>query len=589
MVAQEIQSHGDNPRLAALRALMRAADLDAYVVRATDGYLNEYVPIDESLRAALTGFTGSMGDAVITAHQAWLVVDGRYTLQAKREAQGFQVKTLPLGTAIDTGVCEMVESLCPDGKVGVEGDRTDVSQYKRLQRVLSADVVATPRSLMFDVLAREGQKPARAKGHAWPIDPALSGRSVRERLDLVKDARAHDEVDGYVVVALDVLAWLSNLRGDQFIHQATFRGRGVALADRVMLGFDQTRLKEGAAPVDEAIAWCAPDALAAEVSQSSNRTVTLGFDPARCPVAVRDAFVRAGCVLKACPDPFARLMTQKTPAELRHMVHAFATADACVLKLQRWVAREVKKGPVTEADVATKIERLYRRAGAFGLSFRVIAAQGPHGAIVHYGTPDQERPLEEGDLFLLDSGAYFAGGYATDLTRTFVVGGRHVTAKPRHKQLFTLVLKAAIAGMSARVPVGTTGAQLDAIVRAPLWRAGHQYLHGTGHGVGVNVHEFPPRVGPGVSAPVEVGQVFSIEPGLYLEGELGIRIENLCTAVPDPDDDRFIRIKPLTFSPLDKRLIDRRLLDAQERAFLTWFDRRHKHQDQLEAELPPLL
>jgi Xaa-Pro aminopeptidase len=181
--------------------------------------------------------------------------------------------------------------------------------------------------------------------------------------------------------------------------------------------------------------------------------------------------------------------------------------------------------------------------------------------------------LKRGELMLLDTGAYFAEGYATDLTRTFLLDDGRAKGNAEQRRLYTLVLKAAVAGMRAAFPRGTTGAALDAIVRAPLWAAGLNYNHGTGHGVGINVHEFPPRVAPGANASLEEGHVFSIEPGVYLPKFGGIRIENLCTVEAAPKMDGFLRVKPLTFSPLDKRLIDTRLLVPDEKAWLAEYAR----------------
>lgn len=273
------------------------------------------------------------------------------------------------------------------------------------------------------------------------------------------------------------------------------------------------------------------------------------------------------------------------------MAHAFARADDVVKKLQAWANAQVSKGAkVTEADIAEKTRALFKRSGAWGLSFKVIAAAGEHGAVIHYSTPDAEVALREGQMFLLDTGGYYEGGYATDLTRTFLLGRSHVKPTDEQKRLFTLVLKGAIAGMSARFPRGTRGEQLDALVRAPLWSAGLNYAHGTGHGVGVNVHEFPPRLMPGNRVALEPGHVFSIEPGVYLAGYGGVRIENLVTCVEDPEQEGFLRIRPLTFSPLDKRLIERSLLTAHEKAFLAWFEQGAKAsaEERLTLPLPPL-
>lgn len=254
------------------------------------------------------------------------------------------------------------------------------------------------------------------------------------------------------------------------------------------------------------------------------------------------------------------------------MVEAFRTADRVVSQAARWLCSSVEKGtPVTEAEFAARVEKTFRRSGAVGLSFKVISAAGANGAIIHYSHPSPERVIQRGELMLLDTGAYYDEGYATDLTRTFLVGGPKVRGNAEQCRAYTMVLKAAIAGMTAVVPAGAPGISLDAITRKPMWDQGLNYNHGTGHGVGINVHEAPPSINMRSVMPLGVGYVFSIEPGLYVPGWGGIRIENLCTLEEHPAHAGFLRVKPLTFSPLDARLVDRALLTAAERDFLKWF------------------
>ena len=173
-------------------------------------------------------------------------------------------------------------------------------------------------------------------------------------------------------------------------------------------------------------------------------------------------------------------------------------------------------------------------------------------------------------MFLMDSGGLYEGGYATDLTRTFLIGDK---ATQKQKEIFTYVLKGAIAGMSAKIPKDTVGAQVDAMVRAPIWAGGYNFAHGTGHGVGIAVHEAPPSVSSKSQLRFYEGQVFSIEPGIYIENFGGVRIENLCTVLEDPKDKDFWRVMPLTYSPLDKNLIEEKLLTPSEKKFLKWYDK----------------
>lgn len=584
-------------RLRGLRELMRARGLDAVVVRATDRYLNEYVPADESTRTFLTGFTGSMGDALVTLDRALLFVDGRYTLQAARESPDFEARQVALGQPIEEGWLEALAELASQGvrTVGVETDRVPQGLFETLARRASeagVEVRATAPSLLEELRERELGRAKKRRGKIWSVGKALSGRTVQGRLEDARKALEGAGVDGFVVVPLDEIAWLANLRGDHFAYQATFRSLAVALKERVVLAADERALEDDAA-LEPAVQLVAEDDFVPAVKQLvvERPGLTLGYSAAHTPASLVRALQDAGARLVPMDSPFVAMRTRKTDEELRHMVSAFARADDVVKKLQSWASAQVSKGAqVTEKDVADKTRALFKRSGAWGLSFKVIAAASEHGAVIHYSTPDAERALKEGEMFLLDTGGYYEGGYATDLTRTFLLGRSHVKPSDEQKRLFTLVLKGAIAGMSARFPRGTRGEQLDALVRAPLWSAGLNYAHGTGHGVGVNVHEFPPRLMPGNRTAVEPGHVFSVEPGVYIAGYGGVRIENLVTCVVDPEDDGFLRVRPLTFSPLDKRLVERAMLTAHEKAFLTWFEQGAKlpAEERLTMPLPPL-
>jgi Xaa-Pro aminopeptidase len=575
-------------RLAALRAKMRERGVDAVIVRSTDRYLNEYVPTEESTRVWITGFSGSMGDAVVTGDRAVLFVDGRYTLQASQEAPAFEARTVTLGTSIEGGWLALLEELPAQGvrKVGVETDRVPASLFETLTQKaknLGLELVATTPSLVEEVRRASGELVINRKAPIWPIDAKLVGRTVRERLELARGlftSNGHEALDGLLVTALDEIAWITNLRGLHFDYQATFRAQALVRRDEVIVAADPRYLKKGTLPED-GVRLVGEDGLADEIKKlvaDKAAPLRVGYDASMTPEATRAGLERLGCAVVKTASPFAHARTKKTGAELAHMVAAFERADAVVSKVKSWLCGAVARGEkITEAMVAEKTATLFKRSGAFGLSFKVISAAGKNGAVIHYSTPDESTPIRAGELFLLDTGAYYEGGLATDLTRTFLVGGPSQKATPEQQRMFTLVLQGAIAGMCARIPVGSTGEQLDALVRRPLWQAGLDYGHGTGHGVGVNVHESPPRVAIGARVALEPGQVFSIEPGVYLPDVGGVRIENLCTLVEDTETPpkgvprKFLRVKPLTFSPLDLRLVDKSMLTAHEKAFLKWF------------------
>lgn len=581
-------------RLTRLRALMASKHIDAVLVRSTDAYLNEYVPTEESLRVFITGFTGSMGDALITKERAILVVDGRYDLQAKQEATDFEVIVTSLGTSIESAWMNLLPELAAqEVKVlGLETDRIPTSLYQRIHaQTQAAGIGITPTvpSLVQQVRDTLLGASELNKGPIWPVPQEIVGRTVKDRLTIATSVMQQHSLDAILVIPLDEIAWITNLRGEQFPFQATFRAQALVMPDRILLATEQKALKK-AKLVEPEIKFIGENTIPGTVSvlQRERHGMRIGYDPTQTPEYIRHALSHAGAELVAIDSPFVPARAKKTDAELQHMAAAFAKADRVVDRVQKWLADELAAGnTVTESMVAEKTEQKFRQSGAFGLSFKVISAAGKNGAVIHYSNPDTTTPIEAGQMFLLDTGAYYDGGYATDLTRTFLAGDSKTKATDEQKRLFTLVLKAAIAGMSARLPKNATGEQLDAIVRDPLWRAGLNYAHGTGHGVGVNVHESPPRIAPGVRAPVEPGHVFSIEPGVYLAEFGGVRIENLCTCVVDPDDARFIRIKPLTFSPLDARLIDTNLLTPHEKNFLKWFKESAKLGDPLNTPLPP--
>ena len=546
-------------RVHQVRDLMRAEHLDGILVRSTDRYLNEYVPKDESTRLWLTGFTGSMGDALIGLERAWVCVDGRYYLQADQETEGtpIDVERVPLGTAVRTRLFEMAREL--GGRLGYEPDRFTASELDELRGLLEGsgvELVPTRPSLIERARGAidEPVAPVRA------VAPAATGGSVADKLAQTRPALEAAGVHAFVVQRLDELAWLTNLRGDEMPFQATYRGLGLLFPQRLVVATQADRL-----PADrEDFEVVAPDAWEPLLPARGR----VGYDPHGTTAHVVDAIRAAGGEPVPMTSPIEPLKAIKNAAELDAMRRAFDRADGVVEAAVAFVQERLARGePTTEQHLADEVLRLFKASGAVGLSFRVIAAFGENGAHIHYAKPDPERLLEPGQLVLLDTGGLYHEGYATDLTRTWLAG-RDAVPTAEQKRLWTLVLASAIDGMRARLPVGSRGEQLDAITRAPLWAEGLNYNHGTGHGVGINVHEAPPRVSTHGKPPMQPGQVFSIEPGLYRPGWGGIRIENLCTVEAGPTEG-FLQVVPLTFAGLDERLIERDLLTPAQQ---TWLD-----------------
>lgn len=559
-------------RTALVRGELQAAGLDACLVRGTDRFLNEYVPRIDSVRTWLTGFDGSTGEAFLPAQEnqpGLLSVDGRYELQAEEQTRetAFEVNHVPLGRSVWASHCQRVgvwarAQLSPP-RIGYPSQRCDEKALRILRDALGEDAVLVACVMGPAEQARGPiEEPA---GELRAVDPARGGGTVAEKVARIREALAGAEVDAVLVQRLDALAWLSGLRASELPYQATFRGVGLIRGERVQLALPggAARLPEGADPDLEVVAELPFEA-----------GLRVGYVRSATSVSWLDAIRAAGATPVPIPCPLSGLMASKSAGEFAAMRAAFAEADRVMEGAIGFVNGRVDAGePVSEADLAAQVEALFSERGGHGLSFKVIAAAGPNGAHIHYSTPDPERQIQAGELVLLDMGGYFAEGYATDLTRTWVAGTQ-AEADPLQRERYTRVLQGAIAGMSARLPEGASGQQLDSLVRAPIWAGGYDYRHGTGHGVGVNVHEAPPRIGTRAQTPVEAGQVFSIEPGVYLAGWGGIRIENLCTLEPAADAPGFMDVVPLTFAALDERLIDEELLSPAEKTWLEAYSTR---------------
>jgi len=573
-----------------VRTKMDEKGLDGLIVKGTDRYLNEYVPTEESTRVWLTGFSGSTGDAFVTKLHAYLFVDGRYYLQADQEVDSslWTVIKVPMGTSLQGSLMEIIfrDFKEGNGRIGVETDRYSVRGFQDLKRQLegiSIGCVPVVPSIVEEV---KGQKDP-IRGEVWGIETSLTGRSVEEKLALVRQTMRSENVDAFICQKLDEIAYLTNLRGTEMPFQSTFKSVAIVKPNECLVALSGG----GARPIknpSSSIHFIKDEGWV-ERLKTTGHFARVGLDPSSATEWTRAALEKEGLIPVPMSSPLVPLKAKKTKEEMTHMIQSFERADAVVWGAQSWLCKKIEKGiPVTEADFAEKVYQLFRQSGAWALSFKVISAAGKNGAVIHHSNPDRKKSIEPGEIMLLDTGAYYEGGYATDLTRTFLAGPKGVKANSKQRRMFTLVLKGAIAGMSARFPEGTNGAAVDALVRGPLWEAGYTYNHGTGHGVGINVHEAPPSLSLHGGYNLEKGHIFSIEPGIYIPSFGGVRIENLCTVVEDPQLAGWLCIVPLTFSPLDERLIDSAMLTRREKAWLKWYKKESKKKH-TQPPKPPVL
>jgi Xaa-Pro aminopeptidase len=560
--------------LPALREKMREMGLDGFVVPHDDTYLNEYLPDDAERLMWVSGFTGSAGAAVVMLDRAAIFTDGRYTLQVRAQVddaffdyQALEGAGLPGWLAANAG---------KDAVIGYDPMLHAKRSVEALERAAAKGgfrLVAVERNPIDEAWT---DRPAPPLAPIEPRSDELAGEPHGQKRARIGEVVAEAGADAVLLTAPTSLAWLFNIRGGD-VHasplplgrallmtdgSATLFVRGEKVTDglRRHLGNEVSLREEG--EVEDAL--------------GAMRGKTVMADPALSPVRFLSALEQAGAKLVLDDDPVALPRALKNEAELSGTREAHRRDGAVVTRFLHWLAQETPSGKVTEIQAAQKLEALRRETGLLkDISFDTISGAGPHGASPHYRvTTESDRTLDPGSLFLIDSGGQYEDG-TTDITRVIAIG--EPTEEMRRR--YTLVLKGHIALAVARFPKGTSGHALDAIARMPLWQAGIDYDHGTGHGVGVylGVHEGPQRISKAPNAQELLpGMILSNEPGYYKAGEYGIRIENLIiVAAPEPvqgGDREMMAFETITLAPLERELMDPGLLSPDERA---WVDGYH--------------
>ena len=565
-------------RLQALREELARRRLDGFVVPLTDEHMSEYVGAYAQRLAWLTGFQGSAGTAAVLPAEAAIFVDGRYTLQVREQvsADQWSYQSVP-----QTSVAQWLAEHAPEhARIGYDPwlhTKTWVEQATKALAEKGAELVAVNTNPV-DAVWPDRPQPSNARLVVQPDH--LAGRSSADKRQEIADWLASKKADATILSALDSIAWAFNVRG-QDVERTP-----VALA-YAMVNADGT-----------ADLFVAPDKVSDEVAQHLGNAVRLhprdafashltglqgkriAVDPERAVSAIFATLDTAGATVIELRDPAVLPKAVKNAAEIAGHEAAQKRDAAALTRFLHWLSVEAPKGEVDELGAAAKLQAFREATGALkDLSFDTISGAGPNGAVVHYRvTPETNRKLEAGTLYLVDSGGQYQDG-TTDVTRTVAIG----TPTAEMRDRFTRVLKGHIALARIIFPQGTRGSQLDTLARQYLWAAGLDYAHGTGHGVGsfLAVHEGPQRIAPGGSGfaggdePLQAGMILPNEPGYYKTGEYGIRIENLVLVEPREvpgAEKKLLGFRTLTFAPLDRRLIDLSLMTAEERA---WVDDYH--------------
>ncbi len=567
------QSARSGDRVAALRAVLVQDRLHGFAVPRADEHQGEYVPPGAERLAWLTGFTGSAGMAIVLADRAAIFVDGRYTLQ--------------VGGQIDDGIFEvrhiveqppaawLRESLSGGGRLGYDPWLHTVDGAARLRaacEAVGAELVAVPENPIDRVWRDRPGRPA-APFEIHPL--AHAGKASADKRTALAAEMEADGLEAAILTLPDSIAWLLNMRGRDVPRTPFPLCFAILQRDgRVSLFAPPGKIDgELARHLGNEVSVAPMESFEAALGDLGGRRVLL--DPATAADRISQLLKEAGARIEHGTDPCQMPKACKNAVELAGAGAAHRRDGAALTRFLAWLAGEAPSGTVDEIAAADRLEQFRRETGVLrDLSFDTISGAGPNGAIVHYrATPETNRRLEPGTLYLVDSGGQYPDG-TTDVTRTVAIGSPDAEMRRR----FTLVLKGHIALARVRFPAGTSGSQLDALARMALWAEGLDYDHGTGHGVGsyLSVHEGPQRISKlpdGVA--LEPGMIVSNEPGYYRTGHYGIRIENLVVVceVDIPGAERpMLGFETLTLAPIDRHLIDRDLLTAAEAA---WVDAYH--------------
>ncbi|WP_292044132.1 aminopeptidase P family protein [Massilia sp. UBA6681] len=563
-------------RLAQLRSAMARAGIDAFVVPSSDPHLSEYLPGHWKGREWLSGFTGSVGTFIATANFAGVWTDGRYWTQAETELAGSEIALMKIpGAASQMHVDWLAANLSTGQTVAVDARVLGLAGARLLSDALSAKGIALRTDI--DLLDEVWQdRPALPADPVFEHLPPYATMSRLEKLAATRAAMEHHGAGFHFISTLDDIAYLFNLRGADVSFNPVFLAHAlIGRADATLFVGEGKVPAEVRARLESDGVHLAPYANAATALSALPDGATLLLDPRRVTAGMRAAVTQGVNVVEAInPTTFAK--SRKRDSEAVNVRAAMEQDGAALCEFFSWLEAELAnpgRAPLDEVAIDAHITASRaRRPNFISPSFSTIAGFNSNGAIMHYRAAQETCATIEGDgLLLIDSGGQYLGG-TTDITRVIPVG----TPSEAQKRDYTLVLKGLINLSATRFPRGTRSPMLDAIARAPIWAAGIDYGHGTGHGVGyfLNVHEGPQTISPSVPpdphTAMEPGMITSIEPGIYRPGRWGIRIENLVLnrVVDNTEFGEYLGFETLTLCPIDTRPLDRSLLREDEIAWL---------------------
>ncbi len=569
-----------NPALGAERAKrlrdeLARRGLDGFLIPRADEHQGEYVPPHAERLRWLTGFSGSAGLAIVLTDKAAIFIDGRYTLQVRSQTDitVFEPKHL-----IEEPPSKWVEDNLPKGaKLAYDPWLHTIDAVARLKAAAEkagGTLIAVDSNPLDAVWSDQPPPPVALIA---PHDMKYAGEAASDKLKRV--SASLDGADAAMLTMPDSIAWAFNIRGQDVGHTPLPLSFALIHADgHADLFINAAKVNDAArAHLGNVVTLREPDELGAALAALGADKKTVLVDPATCASWINDRLAASGAKVKRGTDPCELPKACKNNAEVAGTKAAHKRDGVALTRFLAWLAGEAPKGKLDEITACKKLEAFRAETGQLkDVSFDTISGAGANGAIVHYRvTEGTNQPLQDGELFLVDSGAQYLDG-TTDVTRTIAIG----TPSAEQRDRFTRVLKGHIGIATARFPNGTSGSQLDALARMALWKVGLDYDHGTGHGVGsyLSVHEGPQRISKISSVPLKPGMIISNEPGYYKTGAYGIRIENLLV-VTEPDmidggERPMMGFETLTLAPIDLNCVEVSLLTAEEKDWLNAYHAR---------------
>lgn len=558
-------------RIEELRTVMKSEGIDAFVFPSTDPHNGEYVPEHWKGREFISGFNGSAGTAVVTMDDAALWTDSRYFLQAEEQLAGTGFRLMKLKIEGTPTISQWLgRKLAANGGtvVGIDGMVNSIGTVEALADELRAEGGITLRTNFDPLKVIWKDRPAIPSDMAIVHPQKYAGESAQSKIARIRQALRERHVEGMLVSALDDIAWALNIRGTDVHCNPVVVSYLLITMDSVTLYINSDKLTP---VVREHLA--ANGVMTDEYENVKNGLAgydgyNILMDPDETCYTLYKAYGDRPKVLAPSPLPSMKIVKNET--EIMGYRYAMLRDGIAMVKFLRWLVPAVEEGGVTEVSASDELEAFRAEQSLFkDISFDTIAGYGAHGAIVHYEpTPETDIELKPEGLLLLDSGAQYLDG-TTDITRTIALGP--VTDEQKH--IYTLVLKGHIRLAMAKFPANASGTQLDILAREAMWREGLNYMHGTGHGVGsyLSVHERPHQIRMEYKPePLRAGMTVTNEPGLYLAGKFGVRIENtmLITEYMNTEYGRFLKLEPLTLCPIDKAPIDIDMLADEELDYL---------------------